>query len=295
MATTGLRASAERSDTVEATVGSSLYSRIVTGTLLGVGLAAAVLFLPTSLLGLLLGPFLVIGAWEWTFLAGVRHRVTRVVTLVGCTGCALALAWVNDPVLLKALVASAVFVWLLALAVVVRFQFQNRLPAAAPMADCVLGAFVLVVCWLALVDLHARGGQYLLMLFGIVWGADISAFVVGRRLGRHKLARRVSPGKSWEGLVAAFAGAFLCAVVLNALSVAGSASLGLSIASLVPLVLLTVGFSVTGDLFESLLKRRVGRKDSGSLLPGHGGILDRIDAMIAASAVFWLYLAASPI
>lgn len=295
MASTGLRGSTKPPATVEKTVVSSLYWRVVTGTLLGVALAAGTLFLPTAWVGLLLGPFLLIGAWEWTFLAGVRRRITRISTLVACSGGALLLASLQNPLLLTTVIGSAVCVWILALALVVRYQFRDQLPVTAPLTDSALGGFFLAVSWVALVDLHARGGEYLLMLFAIVWGADISAYLVGGRIGRHKLARRVSPGKSWEGLMAAFVGAMLCALALNGAPLFGVASLQLPIIFLVPLVILTVGFSVVGDLFESLLKRRVGRKDSGSLLPGHGGVLDRIDAMIAASAVFWLCLALNPL
>jgi phosphatidate cytidylyltransferase len=120
-----------------------------------------------------------------------------------------------------------------------------------------------------------------LFLFVLIWMADSGAFFAGRAWGERKLAPAVSPGKTWTGAAGALGGAVICALVLDQLAL-----LSLSIASLVLLCLLVTIASIGGDLFESLLKRQAGVKDSGTLLPGHGGALDRIDSLIAAAPVF---------
>ncbi len=151
-----------------------------------------------------------------------------------------------------------------------------------------LAAFLLLACWVALIELHARGPVVLLAAMAIVWIADIAAYFVGRAIGRRKLAPAISPGKSWEG---AIGGAL--AVVLAGWAVAVFAGQGGALSATlaarlfdtsavlaVPVLLALAALSVVGDLHESLLKREAGVKDSGTLLPGHGGVLDRIDALI---------------
>jgi phosphatidate cytidylyltransferase len=147
------------------------------------------------------------------------------------------------------------------------------------------GGVVLVPAWLALVMLHRipDGGPVLLLfLLILIWSADVGAYFAGHRWGRNKLAPQVSPGKTREGVYGAMASALLCGLFL--VWWLGSA---LGQAPLVLLLcLVTMLSSVVGDLFESLLKRRRGMKDSGTLLPGHGGMLDRIDSLTAAAPVF---------
>jgi phosphatidate cytidylyltransferase len=129
------------------------------------------------------------------------------------------------------------------------------------------------------------GPGYVLFLFLLIWVADIGAYFAGRRWGRRKLALAISPGKTWEGAVGAGAAAL-------AFALAGAAALGLGSRwpGFVAICMVTVGFSIAGDLFESMMKRQRGLKDSGSLLPGHGGVLDRVDSLTAAAPVFLLGL-----
>ena len=166
------------------------------------------------------------------------------------------------------------------------------LPEAEGMGNTMLSmvyAVTLVSCFVAILLLFARGPVYLLSVMAIVWAADIFAYFSGKAFGKHKLAPTISPGKSWEGAVGGLVAVLLLAVatVLLAPSVpllqdtfavrlAGRMGWGIMLAVLV----LIVAASIVGDLFESMLKRRSGMKDSSNLLPGHGGVLDRIDALV---------------
>ena len=149
----------------------------------------------------------------------------------------------------------------------------------------VLAAALLAACWLALYDLRGQGAVVLVSAMAIVWVADVAAYFVGRAIGRHKLAPSISPGKSWEGAIAGMAAvalAGLATVPFEAMSSALPARLVGSTGwvGAAAVLALLAALSIVGDLFESLLKRQAGVKDSGNVLPGHGGVLDRIDALI---------------
>ncbi|MBC7657234.1 MAG: phosphatidate cytidylyltransferase, partial [Frankiaceae bacterium] len=147
------------------------------------------------------------------------------------------------------------------------------------------GSLSVIPAWAALCWLHmtgANGPDWALYALLIVWLADTGAYFVGVRFGKHKLAPRISPGKSWEG----FAGGLLATTLL---AVGALPVLGLAwnlLPSLLLLTLVATLFSVAGDLFESLLKRHAGAKDSSHLIPGHGGVLDRLDSLLAALPIF---------
>jgi len=167
------------------------------------------------------------------------------------------------------------------------FWLRRRWSVSHPLVGSVVGALVILPAWLALVQLRQLGAGQLLAIMGIVWLADIAAYFSGRALGRHKLAPGISPGKTWEGVV----GGVLAVIVYGfmfAFRLPATLS-GNKLLLLGGLVLVTM-VSVVGDLFESLLKRQVGLKDSSNLLPGHGGILDRIDSLTSTLplvALFW--------
>ena len=241
---------------------------------------------PFALLTLLL---IAAAGWEWSRLNGVATAAA-----LG-PGALLALAglWaVYTGSVAK--VPSAVW-WATAVAWLVIGSLALRGgPSAWPRWPAVLrlalGLLALWVAWLALAKARTVGVNFLLSVLCLVWVADIGAYAAGRAFGKRKLAPTISPGKSWEGV----AGGMLGVLVLAALWVllidrrwpVDSASL-YSVwverwgwAGLVPLALLLAAASVVGDLFESLVKRAAGAKDSSRLLPGHGGVLDRIDALL---------------
>ena len=233
---------------------------------------------------------LMIGAagWEWARLNGLPG----IGALAAGTSLALACVWT---LLIGGLNAPPAWAWWLATGVwVLGGAFALRVgpagwPQITPALRLALGALLLWGAWLAIVQARVHGINFILSVFCLVWMADIAAYFCGRAFGRRKLAPAISPGKSWEGVWGGQVGVILLGVVwVQVIDV----RLGVDSASVFTLLvqrhglvsLLAVVFlaamSVVGDLFESLVKRAVGAKDSSGLLPGHGGVLDRIDALL---------------
>lgn len=256
-----------------------LKQRIITATILFVLFLAALFGLPAWGWQLLVLAMVGQGGVEWARLAGLNGRAATVywlVTLALMAGMALLdnllalelqtwlhLAWYVPAVLLWVFVVPA---WLIA-----GWRPQNA------WLKGVVGWFVLVPTGLAMLDLRAFSPWLLLFAMTVVMMADISAYFAGKRFGKNKLAPAISPGKTWEGVFGALAG-----VAVYVLAVWWFGGLYKQFPLLVGVVLAGcwwVALSVIGDLFESALKRQAGVKDSGALLPGHGGLLDRIDAL----------------
>ncbi|HZA29321.1 MAG TPA: phosphatidate cytidylyltransferase [Gammaproteobacteria bacterium] len=268
---------------------NTLKQRLITAALLALTTLAAFIFLPTGMVALVLGVFGALGAWEWAALVGWPSARARLAYVTACLALLMLAYWLLQLPWVGAGITALVSLWLLGWAVifywVIAYQRGRRTVPRSRTLQAGIGLLVMVSAWSALVVLHGSfgGGVYLLIsLMLLVWGADTAAFFVGRRWGKHRLADRISPGKTWEGFLGALAAtvgiAWIC-----------SAPLGLAAFErllFLLLCLVTVAFSVLGDLLESLLKRLAGVKDSSALLPGHGGILDRIDSMLAAAPVF---------
>lgn len=252
-----------------------------------------ILALSTQYFAIAIAFIVLLGAWEWARLMGLRTDVMRIGWIALVLGAMLLTAWLSTlPGMRHTIMTGAVLWWFVALLWIRRFGHN---PATAsvrfphqPLLG-MLGIIVLVPPWLALVILHGSalpGAAFVLLLMLLVWGADSGAYIAGRLWGSRLLAPRVSPGKTWEGVCGALA-------VTAAIAVGAGLWFGLGWmdhVSLVLLALVTVLFSIVGDLFESMVKRLAGVKDSGHLLPGHGGVLDRIDSMTAAAPVFVLGL-----
>jgi phosphatidate cytidylyltransferase len=267
---------------------SSLQRRVLTASLLAPVSILAVLALPANAFALVLSLVLLGAAWEWATLAGLAAPAGQG-AYVALLGAVLPLVQVGLPpaALVPWLTLISLGWWLLALYL---FRLQG-IPLAQGLSPTVMlaGPVVLGSPWLAISHLHGaspRGPLLVLFLFVLIWTADIAAFFTGRRWGKTKLAPVLSPGKTRAGVYGAAAGAAVLGLALGLiLELSPPAVLG----SLV-LCLATALISVVGDLFESFLKRRRGLKDSGTLLPGHGGILDRIDSLLAAAPLFVLGL-----
>lgn len=246
--------------------------------MLAIVVAVSVLLLDTPYAALVFGVFWLIGAGEWARLAGLGRAGRVVFAGLFATIVTLVLGFGLPDGLAEAILALAVACWAVIFVCVLRY------PRPIPLGPIpVAGLVVLTGAWLAFYVLHGIGAGIVLAGLVIVWSADIGAFFVGRSLGRTALAPRVSPKKTWEGV----AGGVAMAAVAGAIA---AGWLGLPIGLLTPLAAVTALVSVVGDLGVSLLKRRAGRKDSGVLLPGHGGVLDRFDGVTAALPFFALGL-----
>jgi phosphatidate cytidylyltransferase len=253
-----------------------IRARLITGALFGGVLICVVLLSSTPIAAVVLGALWVLGAWEWAGLARLKST-GRLTYAAVCALGMLALYLFADPRVLYALLVVALASLLLSFVAVLTYprKFGMGTVGAA-------GFVALVPSWLLLVRLHGElplGHSLAMTVLAIVWAADVGAYTVGRAFGRIKLAPAVSPGKTWEGvtggLIAAAAAAWLAAILI-----------GLPAGALLALGIVTALASVVGDLAVSVFKRNVGLKDTGTLLPGHGGVLDRIDSLIAAIPVF---------
>jgi len=261
---------------------SGLRERVLTALVLGALVVIVLLALPATVAVLAILVVVLAGAWEWAALGGAQRPVHRI-AYVAAVALALWMAWSasSDPTILRTMMMVAAAWWLLALAwLAIRPASGGRASALAS------GLLVLVPLGVGLgrLVLAEPLGRYLLFfLIVLTAAADVGAFFGGRRFGRHKLAPLVSPGKTWEGFAAGMFAAALVAVV-SARFWSAALPAWLAVCLLVAMV------SVVGDLTESMFKRRAGLKDSGSLLPGHGGVLDRIDSVAAATPIYVLGL-----
>lgn len=266
---------------------------------------AAILLLSTPWVIALTAVLFLIGLWEWFDLAEIEDTLSRTVLLVVHMALMVAIVWASRtsglgvaqaPSMVLFKIASLVGVvwWLLALLWLQRFDFASDHRTYARMFKLAAAALSVIPAWCAMAWIHAEGPiglgglpvghWWLLTALAVVWAADSGAYFAGRKFGMLKLAPRVSPNKTVEGLVGGAIAGVAAGVGFSLL--AGATTAQLPWVALVSLVAML--FSVVGDLFESLLKRHVGVKDSGHLIPGHGGILDRIDGVLAALPVFAL-------
>lgn len=257
---------------------SKLLTRVVTALVLLLILLVVFFRLPPAAAVGLLGVFTVAAAWEWGGFAGHEATTARLAFAVGV---AAIITWLGMVVPEELPVMPVLYVsllwWCIATVLVIRF------PVALPVVwrlPC--GLLVLLPAWVAMLTLlrAPEGGPELLLLaLAVVWAADVGAYFAGRYFGRIRLAPRVSPGKTWEGVAGGLAATALVAA-------GGAWLLGMPIAALVVISVGAAGLSIIGDLTVSIFKRAAGLKDSGTLFPGHGGVLDRIDSVAAAMPLF---------
>lgn len=270
-------------------------TRVIAALLMAPLAIVAILLLPTPWMAAAAAVLFLAGLWEWLKLAEVDDTLHRTILLLLNLVLMVLMVWASQGsfVLFQLVAVAGVAWWLLALLWLRFYNFASDHDTHARVFKLAAGTLATLAAWCALVLIHGgqsaggnppMGHRWLLTALVIVWAADSGAYFAGRHFGRHKLSPRISPNKTVEGLV----GGLLAGLVAG---LAFGWYAGATVAQLPALALVifaTVLFSVVGDLFESLLKRHVGAKDSGSLIPGHGGILDRIDGVLAALPVFLL-------
>ena len=255
-----------------------LKTRVLTALTLAPLVVLAVYLLPLWAFALFVGGILCLAMYEWAALAGLSSPAGRASSIGLFAAAALALWWF--PQGQQAVLYLAAAAWVVATGIVL----FHPASVALVRSTASVGAFGLIMAlgaWIALVTTRAgeHGGHWVMWLLLICWAADAGAYFAGRAFGRRKLALSISPGKTWEGAIGGLI--VTLAVCGGLLAYAGQMSWGW-----VAMIVVLVAISVVGDLFESVLKRAADIKDSGSLLPGHGGVLDRIDSVLAVAPTF---------
>ncbi|WP_299973600.1 phosphatidate cytidylyltransferase [uncultured Pseudoteredinibacter sp.] len=270
-----------------------LKQRIITAIILAVVFLAALFKLPLPLFSAFIATVVLIAAWEWANLSGLSKvwQRTAYVALIASILAVSAFVTHNfdgqSADISKAILMAGCLWWAIALLWVQSYPGSAALWGSR-WFKALMGMAVLVPTWLAFSYLRAQtsGAWLILIVVLIVACADIGAYFSGKALGKHKLAPAVSPGKSWEGF---WGGMLSCVLLAIAVSIMADVSLLLTLAIIIPAGLA----SVLGDLLESMVKRQRGIKDSSRLLPGHGGVLDRVDSLTAAAPVFALAMSLS--
>ena len=269
-----------------------LKTRIVTALVLLALLLPSLFFLPQAYWAGLVALLIWVAAWEWGGLLGF-DQTKRVLT-----GAAQAMLCAAAVLLDPAAIDGALSPWVMVSygiaalfwCAVIPFWLRAKWKLPHGLPGLLVGLVVLFPTWLALVQLRVIGPGVLLAIMATVWMADIAAYFSGKTFGKHKLAPTISPGKTWEGAIGAGIGVVLYGVALR---------LGFSFEPVgLPLwvlgLLAVTAISIMGDLYESMLKRQAGIKDSSNVLPGHGGVLDRIDSLtstLPVVALLWLLVA----
>jgi phosphatidate cytidylyltransferase len=261
-----------------------LKTRIITATILIPLVILGTLFLSSQIFAAVSGLVFLGAMWEWTALAGFKTISRRVFCFILIPLFTLFLLALMQS-LGKSVVRESVPLLIMLFWLLVGFSvlcYPKYLSCwQSKSAGVIAGSFVLIPAWFMLVALQYLNPSLVLYVFSLVWVSDIAAYFVGKRFGKHKLAPVLSPGKTWEGVFGAFIAGFFV-IILGYMLI----DQNLSRWHWVILGLITIGFSIVGDLFESLFKRLRNLKDSGAILPGHGGLLDRIDSLTAAVPVF---------
>ncbi len=277
-----------------------LKQRIITALILAPLALLAILFAPLMMFQIMIAVVVGLGAWEWSSMSGMTRSYTRGAYAVMVASLCILLTlfiptdmiWYQGQLnsLYTYVLSLAAIWWLISLAMIMAYPKYSSMWYYSKPLRGIFGLLTLIPTWVAVVSMRTSlyevdplyGASLLFYVLGIVWAADIGAFFVGVKFGKHKLRPRVSPGKTIEGLMGGiFASSAIIAFAALHYQVDSS-----RIWLHVLVGALTVGVSALGDLNESMYKRCAGIKDSGNLLPGHGGIMDRIDSLTAAFPVF---------
>ena len=268
-----------------------LLTRVITAVAILAVLVGMLFFASAMVWSVFVLAVALAACWEWSRMCGFSPRAQGLFLFFsGVMGAVFWLLYARAGDTHFMAVASAAFFLSTLFWILVAVPWLAKKARPGPLACALAGWLVMWPTWFAFVVLRDASPWLLLAIAALVWVADIAAYFSGRRFGRRKLAPAVSPGKTWEGVYGALAGVALYGVALSWFAHAYSTPISpifgaaLGIPAVVCMLLL-VGLSVVGDLFESWMKRGAGLKDSSALLPGHGGILDRIDALTSTLPV----------
>ncbi len=259
-----------------------LKYRILTAVMLIPLVIGAIFFLPPLSFFSVAMLLILLAGWEWSRLIGMTHFAKRLIYLIILSF--LLVFFVFIPIYY--VIVMGIIWWLIAISLLLIYPRASRCFTENFPVRAVIGFLVLIPCWIGLIILQGFSPALLLYCLILIWGADSAAYFVGKRLGRHKLAPSISPGKTREGLLAGcLISIVIAGVGLWILDIPAGKKLLFFIFSVIG----GGGITVIGDLFESMVKRQCQVKDSGTILPGHGGLLDRIDSLTTAIPFFALF------
>lgn len=264
-----------------------LKQRVIAGVILAPLGIAAILWLPNQAFLWLAGAVFTAGAWEWARLSGWDATGPRAAYTVLVAATLAALGWLGSNQLWGASVGAGAIAWLVAALWLSRFTAGQSANSTNTLVKALLGWIMLAACFSAVAQLRSvpdDGAMWVLVALATVWITDTAAYFTGRAIGKRKLAPRISPNKTWAGAMGALVGSLLFLFVATTYLLKENIELW----ELGVLAALTATVAMVGDLFVSLLKRHRDIKDSGNLIPGHGGILDRFDGVLAAVPAFVL-------
>jgi len=265
-----------------------LKQRLITALVLIPLFVGAVLLLPAELFVGLISIITLAAAWEWSQLAGISRPASKTLYLLSfILGMLVLWVFLENPAVQYAVLSITFGWWLYCLAQIVAGRADIHGQGLGGVQPAVMGLLALLPTWFAISVLkndQTYSNQYVLFLFLLIWVADIAAYAAGRTWGSRKLSSRLSPGKTWEGVF----GAVVATLTFAAIGAVYFEYQGYKILLFILLCLVCLVLSITGDLTESILKRQKGVKDSGRILPGHGGVLDRIDSLTASSSSYVL-------
>jgi phosphatidate cytidylyltransferase len=266
---------------------TGVRQRVITALLITPFAIALILLTPTIALAVIIAFLCFVASWEWTRLAGMRSRPLRAVLMVFCGLLMIALWLSRGSLFWWGTIAVGVVWWFIAILWLKNYSFGASPTRENTAIKLVAGLVTVYPAWVALMQMHSQQTQFhtwALYALLLIWGADTFAYLSGRRWGKRKLAPHISPGKTTAGVWGALVGSAIVAAIggwwLNVR--------GIQLVALVVLALISVLFSVVGDLFESVIKRHANVKDSGAMFPGHGGVFDRLDGVFAALPIFAL-------
>ena len=259
-----------------------LKQRFITAAILVPLVVVSILYIPHLVFSLVLAVFISVAAWEWCKFTEQQHKFQNIIYVLFTILIITLLYYYRETFIANSVIFLGVAWWLCATVLIIAYQKELNLIPSINIIKSLIGLLILLPAWMSLIVLHASvdGPHFVLLLFILIWIADTSAYFIGRRFGSRKLASKTSPGKSWEGVLGALIITSITSIIYGVIQTQYATSV------ILMLCIVTVMFSIIGDLTESMFKRNVGIKDSGIIFPGHGGVLDRIDSMTAAAPVF---------
>jgi phosphatidate cytidylyltransferase len=264
-----------------------MRQRVITALAITPFAIALFLFLPSPAFVAMIGAFCSVAMWEWTRLSGMRRRALRAAVTALAAVAMLVLYFTSNLWLWWTFIILGCIAWFAAIFWLRNFSFAASPTREHTVLKIVAGLLAILPAFAGLMRLEETQPvphSWALYAMLLVWAADTFAYLAGSQWGRAKLAPQISPGKTWAGLYGALVGSGIIAAIGGwLLDVRGT-----TLILLVVVALVSVAFSVVGDLFESLIKRHAGVKDSGTIFPGHGGVCDRLDGVFAALPFFAL-------